>query len=543
MLRHLSLIALASVLTAIGVAAGWYAANQSSSSACEEDAAPEEAAAEDDGPKLDKRTLGNLGVEVGPAKRKTFVRYRAVQAIIEDRPRNLQPIVSPLGGIVTAVEVEAGGAVVPGARVLVLARNPIPRPKPDLTVEVLKPVSEEVHASVAALRSALGRMAIVDANLARVHKAREGRAKGSFQILRKSEIEFQNERAATALKVDAARRELARHGLSPEDIKAVESGVKPPISPRLWAHALKLNGLWPQAATAIRAALPQGMRDSPWVIAAIGELSAHGLATEALAAALRADKALSPRFAEVASLLLQGTPLSTIRVLARTGALEETTVLRAPAGAERWDVEEVLVRPGRRVEAGEVLLRLHDARTMWLRLEPIGEEIGHVVRALSAGTELMAVPLTPDAGPELHGLRLQRMAMFGDIHERGGRAYAEATNTRLCPAGEDTACSWNLRVGLRYVVQVPVQEMPGRFVFPIGALTTQGQNRVIYIQDGDSFRAQTVRVEYEDDEIAVVADDGGIFEGDPIALTRAFALGLALQADDKPKANAHGHAH
>ena len=119
----------------------------------------------------------------------------------------------------------------------------------------------------------------------------------------------------------------------------------------------------------------------------------------------------------------------------------------------------------------------------------------------------------------------------------------EAANTALCPEGEAITCSWSLRVGLRYVVRVPVQDLPGRFVFPAGAVTNQGPNRIVYVRDGDSFRAQTVTVEYEDDEVTVVKDDGGIFDEDPVVMSGAFALGLALEADKAGPDRSHGHAH
>ena len=252
---------------------------------------------------------------------------------------------------------------------------------------------------------------------------------------------------------------------------------------------------------------------------------------------------MAAHFAEVAGLLLEGMPLKTIQTLARAGALEPSTVLRAPDRVERWDVQEVLLRPGQRVEAGEVLLWLHDAQTMWLRLEPVGREIGHVVRALGAGTPLLATPLIPDSGPVLSGLRLSRMATYAETSELGGRAYADATNTRLCPAGEAIACSWQLRVGLRYVVRVPVQQLPGRFVLPAGAVTNQGTKRIVYIQSGDTFGEQAVTVEYEDHEVTVVADDGAIFEDDPIALSGAFALSLALQSESAVVDPHAGHSH
>lgn len=543
MLRYAALIAFCALLTVIGLVGGWYAARQGMSGGAPADPhaadAPDGAAAQ----ALDDRTLANMGVTIGPAKRSTFTRTRSVQAIVEDRPHNLQPVVSPLGGIVTQVHVDEGGAADAGAELVVLVRDPVARPKPDLTADVLKPISEEVHTSVAELRKAIGRRAIVDANLQRVLEARKGRDGSSFPILRKSEIEYQNERAEIELHIDAARRELARHGLTDKDIARVEAGKRPPANADLWEHALEHHGLWPKTADTIRASLPEADRGRPWSIAAIGELAAHGLATGDLARCLVDDPRMASHFAEVAGLLIEGMPLDTVKTLAAAGALEPSTVLRAPKSVERWDVQRVAVRPGSRVEAGHALVTLHDARMMWLRLDPVGAEIGHVVRALAAGTPLEAVPLVPESGPVLQDLRLSRMATFGTETEGGGRAYAEAKNSRLCPAGQSTACSWQLRVGLRYVVKVPVQRLEGRFVFPVGAVTNEGPNRIVYVKEGRSFRAQTVTVEFEDDEVTVVKDDGGIFEDDPVALSGAFALGLALQSDKVDPSMEHGHAH
>ena len=542
MVRSLGVIALGCVLTLIGLVGGWMAAQQQAAPSADPHAADAQADDAAESQELDKRTLANLGVTVGPAKRSTFVRHRAVQAVIEDRPQNLQPIVSPLGGIVIELKTEAGSSIDADAPIIVLARDPIPRPRPDLTADILKPISEEVHEAVAALRSSIGKLKIVEANLARVRNARKGRSGDALPILRKAEIEYQNEKAALELDRHAAEHELERHGLSEAAIADVAAGKAPPPNAQLWAHTLRVHGLWPKAATAVQQALPEDERHRPWVAAAIGELSANGLATQALADALREHPVLATHFAEVAGLLMQGTPLETITLIGEAGALEATTVLRAPRRVDTWDVQQVLVRPGQRIEAGDVLVKLHDARTMWLRLEPIGDELGFIVQALSRGDKLTAKPLLPDSGPVLKDLQLRRMATFTEAHERGGRAYARAPNERLCPEGVEIACSWQLRVGLRYVVQIPVDRMEKRFVFPVGAVTSRGPDRVVYIQDGETFRAQPVRVEFEDDEWTVVADDGGIFEDDPVVQSGAFALGIALQAGNE-NADTHGHSH
>jgi hypothetical protein len=92
-------------------------------------------------------------------------------------------------------------------------------------------------------------------------------------------------------------------------------------------------------------------------------------------------------------------------------------------------------------------------------------------------------------------------------------------------------------------VLVPVERLEERFVLPAGAVTDDGPRKVVFLQDGDTFLAKPVLVEYEDDEIVVVANDGAIFPGDPVALTGAFALGLALQTGSGAVDPHAGHSH
>ena len=540
MLRNLGLIFFCCMLTVVGLVGGWFA-GRSGATGANAESEPEGVAAADQ--QLDERTLANLGVRIAPAERTTFTRFRSVQAVVEDRPQNVQPVVAPLGGIVTKVEVETGGAAKGGDTLIILARDPIPRPKPELTADILTPISEEVHAGVSALRMALGELKIADGNLARVRRIAGDRPNGGVSILRKSEIEYENQRARVLVALTGARSELERHGLTAEEIASIEAGGRAPRHPHLWEHALRRQGLWLKEADAIRAALPEAQRALPWCVAAIGELSAAGLASNELVGALSTDERFRTHFAEVSSLLLTGMPLATVRLLSQVGALEEKMVLRAPPGVEQWDVQAMLVRPGQRVEAGQVLLQLHDARRMWLRVEPVGAEIGHVVRALSEGSMLLAVPLIGDSGPVLTDLHLTRLVTNAQSSERGGLAYADVVNTRLCPVDCGPACSWSLRVGLRYVLRVPIEDLPGRFVLPVGAVTSKGPERIVLIRDGAGFRPQPVRIDYEDDEVTVIRDDGGIFEDDPVVMSGAFALSLALELESGPVDPHAGHSH
>jgi hypothetical protein len=404
-------------------------------------------------------------------------------------------------------------------------------------------LSEEVHDATDRLRTALGRLAIVDRNLARIREHADGMG-GDLPVLRKSELDLENERSRLQVESEGARHELERHGLSEAEIDAVERGGHPPPYQALWKHALERQGLWPPAAEAIRRALPEAQRDLPWVVASIGELAAAGQADQDLAGALDEEPRLPARFAEAASLLLDGTPLATVRLLAHGGALEAQMVLRAPPTDAAWDVLGVTARPGRRVEAGEALITLHDPRRMWLRLEPIGAETAHVVRVFEERIPFAARPLVAGAGPRIEDLRIARLASNGDAGNEGTRAYCDVDNTAVCPPPGGAACSWRLRAGTRYLAEVPVERFEGRFVLPADALAERGPDRVVFVRDGGTFRPQVVHVEYADRDVVVVADDGSLFEGDPVATSGAFALGLALQVGSGPASEAgHGHAH
>jgi len=535
-MSHLGKIIFGLLLTAIGIGVGMVLSDPPAPDAHaegEEEAGEAPAA-------IPPQTLKSMGVVVGPVVRKDFVRHRKVQAVVVDRPLNRRPLTAALGGIVTAIHVQTGQVVEAGALLLTMARDPIPRPRADLTADLLKPISEDVHEASSRLRLAVSEIEVTKAELERIRPFVEART-----IPGKTAIDLRYQLARSEQEAANTRMELHTHGLTDEEIAVVEAGGPPPQTRYLWKRSLERAGLWTETSEALWESLPPSQRDLPWCIAAVGELSATGLATPALVDFVKRSAAASEHFAEIAGLLLEGAPLATVRLLLEQGALESEVEVRAPRGdAPDWDVEQIAVRPGQRVDGGDELVRLYDARTMWLRLQPLGLEIGLVSRALEDGTLLQARPLVEDSGPDLDDVRLVRMALQSEDGDRGGAAQALIRNVSLgCAPG--LACrSWQLRVGLRYLVYVPVQTLPDRFVLPTDAVTSQGADRVVFLENGDTFRPQVVHVEHADDEVVVIADDGSLFDGDRVALGGAFALGLALGGRGNQTADPHaGHNH
>jgi multidrug efflux pump subunit AcrA (membrane-fusion protein) len=535
--RHLTTIALAALLVVIGLAAGWYAARQG-----------HEAAGDDEATKtvdeaLSPQALENLGVRVGKAELSDFVRTIAVQAVVVDRPQNGQPVVAPFGGTVSEVAVRPGQVVRARELLICALREPIARPALALTADVLTPVSENLHEAVAALRTATSQLKIAREELERVRSLTSTGKEGGLPLLPgQTEIDRRYDVARAEQEAANARRELERHGLVAKEIDAVAAGALPPGNLRLWKRALESNGLWGETEDTILATLPEREQSLPWTVAAVGELAAAGLATKELADALARTPPLAAHFVEAASLLLQGGTVAHVRDLAARGALEPTMKLRAPQGGD-WDVAEVLVRPGQHVAAGETLVLLHDPKRMWLRLEPVGEQIGSVVSAVESGESLRAEPLLAGSGPTLADLKVDRLDTRGELERRGAVGIVICENEAVVAEGSDSR-SWRLRVGLRYLVRVPVERLEGRFVLPAGAVTELGPERVVFLRSGKTFRSVPVHVEYEDDAVVVIANDGSLFPGDPVILEGAFALGLALQAGQGGSADPHaGHNH
>ena len=538
MRQKIGVIAAACVLVIIGLAAGWYSARQGVELAAEN--ADEKDAAEG----LSQQTLKNLGVTVGAAKLSDFVRYAKVQATVVDAPLNTLPVPALLGGIVTELHVKPGQVVKAGAPLVSVARSPIPRPQLTLTADILTPVAENLHGSVAHLRTAAAQLAIVTTELERVREFTESGTTGGLPVLpRKTLIDLEYDLARANQEQLNAERELQRHGLSKEEIDAVRRGAIPPGNQRLWKRALEQNGLWGEIEEAILNTLPTQQRVRPWSIAAVGELSAAGLATKDLVAALTELPHMAEHFLEVASLMLDGNTVAKARILTNAGALEPIAVVKAITdGVADWDVASVLVLPGQRLEAGDPVVLLHNAREMWLRLEPVGEEVGYVARAFANKTRLRAESLVSGTGPKLDGLRIYRLDTLAEQEERGSVAHVICRNESVRPDAA-SARSWALRVGLRYLVHVPVAELKARFVFPAGAVTDDGPEKVVFMEDGKTFLAKPVHVEYADDQIVVIANDGSIFEGDPVVMSGAFALGLALQTGSGAVDPHAGHNH
>jgi len=542
--RVAAAVAVPLLLLGIGLLGGWFAASQGHSHETHEE--------DDDhdghgaGAALSPRTLQNIGAEIGEATLSDFVRPREVPAEVELVPAAVRPVHAPVTGVVRGVAVVTGQKVAAGDPVAEIARDPFPRPVLTLTDAVLRPLDEDYHHSLSELRSAEAAHAIAKQELERVRALLRGAGEGKQPLPSKAEIDLVYEERRTRDALALAREEMERHGLSTEEIDRAQAGADVLISADAVRRVLQRNQLWTPQADAVLAALPPRIAGLRYAMAVLGELAAADTIGDDYVAALRERPALAAAFLDTAGLLQQGASVAWLKGLADAGALAAVVTVRAPAGAPDWDVLDVDVRPGAHVELGDVLLTCADRRDVLLRMAPAGADLPALNRAIEAGETLRAEPLVRDSAPVLEGLPLLRLAP-GEGRAAHGAAYAMARNTPLAEQvdpGGAVHRTWKLREGIRYLVHVPVERLPGRFVLPPSAIVLRGSEMIVLLEDGDTFRPVPVRVEHMDSRVAVVANDGAIFEGDRIVLRGAYALSLALQAGSGPAADPHaGHDH
>tara|TARA_R110002072_G_scaffold141664_3_gene286945 strand:- start:58672 stop:60303 length:1632 start_codon:yes stop_codon:yes gene_type:complete len=508
----------------------------------------DEAGAASHGPHLPAATIKNLGIRVEKIHPSTFFRTASVAAVVVDTPATEQPVFAPIGGRIESIEVEPGTVVSPGKTVVTLVRDPLPRPTLTLTADILRPAQERLHENVLLLRKSAEDERIASTELERVEKFTGNVGGRDLPILpRQRAIDLRYQLSRAKKEHEQARLELQKHGLSEPQITAVAGGASvPEFTEETWQRALARNGLWPEAAQKLNAALPTSLRALPWATATVGELSARGLATEELTEWVKSEE-VARHFLDIGVLLQRGHTLASVKRLHRLNALEPVVRVEAPLCSENgaWDVLAVRVKRGATVSEGQELIVLRDPRRLLLRTEPVGGEVASVLAAVAGKDGIVAKPLVIGSGPMLEGLSISYIESSPE--NEGTLAFVEVENT---PSSEidrgrgRMSRTWKLREGLRYLLSVPTQKMENVYVLPSAAVTEDGPSKIVFIQDGDSFKAVPIVIAYQDHEVVVVpaSKEVALFPGDPVVLSGAFELGLAMKGGDAPDAHA-GHNH
>jgi multidrug efflux pump subunit AcrA (membrane-fusion protein) len=553
MLKKAMWVLLSLLFTVIGLGGGWFAARQTSTAGGE--AKPKDEHKEGDGhdegaghAEISSQALLNLGVTFKELEATDFSRTTGIPAVVESPSATEYPVASPVAGRVLEVRIVNGGIAAAGEIVVTVLRDALPFPELILTADIVQPASEQFHGAVTELRKARRNLDLLKTELARLEKfAESGTVEGYPIVPRKNLIDLSYEIARAEKDLLNSQLELRRHGLSDPQIAAVEDGKPGPLlNERFWTQALEQNGLWTKNAQLLHDVLPEGVHDVPRVIATIGELSATGLITPEFVEWLKANPSAAPDFLFIAALLQKGNSLRQVQYLHDIGALAAVVEIRAPRAVEDYDVEQLLVKPGEHVEAGARVALLRDPRPLLLKAEAAGGDAALLLKSLSAGDKLDAVPLVAGTGPDMTGLQI----LYGrnDPEDAGTVAVLGIRNEPLVVRAEEGGMkfrTWKLRPGQRFLLKVPIQSMKGVYVLPSDAVVEEGADRIVFVKDGDGVKPAKVVVLWQDREVVVLdSKNSEVFPGDEVAEHNAFPLRLALKAGAGEAAGGHaGHNH
>ncbi len=487
-------------------------------------------------------TLRNMGVRIAPAELSGFVQTTKIPAVIEAAPTSQQHLYAPIAGRVDELRAEYGAVANRGEVLVTLIRDPLDRATLTFTQNLLEPAGETLHETMGGYLQAVVTLENLTVERERLENVTGPEDNPVIPTGRLIQVRYE-ERQAEQRRANL-EHELERLGLNEEQIAGLEEGVFPPLDVELWRHAMKHNGFWTPRAQRIFEALPSDVQGLAWTVATIGELVAGGFATERVTKFFETDEHARIHFLEIGGLLQRGHSLADVKDLLRLDVFEDVVLVEAPKGPPDWDVEQLLVRPGEHVDEGQPLLRLKNPRPLFLRAEPVGGEVELVMEALRSGAEMSARPMVAGAAPPLEGL-----TFFRASYESAETVVAicSVTNQLLTErkdGGERAYRTWQLGEGQRYLLELPQAVLENVYVFPAGAVTDDGPDQVIFLQSGDTFSPIPVEVLYRDHEVVVIPGDSRIFPGNPIVVSGAFALGLALHAGGAGSDTAgHGHAH
>lgn len=565
-MKNLAYVLICAVLAAFSLGAGWFAAKQSAPAAGGHDHGHEAGGHShgghdhaghdhaghdhDEKPALSPQALKNMGVEVKEVAESSYTLTMPVAATVNSSHHSEYPLVAPIGGTVREILLHTGSVAESGTIAFRIVRDPLPRPTLTLTEELIKPAAEQFHTSMADLKRAARGVDVLRTELKRVQNFTQGQSGGDLPILpRKTEIDLRYELARAEQELESSREKLRLHGLEAEDIAKLETGPESlTVRSDIWQRAMKLNGLWPAIAADIYAALPENLRDTPWSVAAIGELSGAGLATPALAEWLRKEPSAAAQFIAIAGLLQNGSSLEQVQRLHGSNALAAVVDVVVPKtnGIVDWDVADVVVRLNGRVEAGATLAMLHDSREVLLEVTPVGGEISPLLKAYAEKATLTAEPLVEGSGPALKDLKILYVASNDHAESKSVQAMLVVHNTPLGVTAEHDFKfrTWNLRPGTRYQLRIPTLQIANAFVLPADSLTDDGPDKIVFVKNGDTFEPRKVVVRHQDTKTVVLdTKHSDLFPGDEVVIHGAFALGLALKAGSGEADPHAGHMH
>jgi membrane fusion protein, heavy metal efflux system len=278
------------------------------------------------------------------------------------------------------------------------------------------------------------------------------------------------------------------------------------------------------------------------------------------------QKAEAALRAQRQALMLHGLSQAQVDAIVSTRTLLQSLTIRAPSGttvsvpssadptkpvasAHALQVQQLKAVQGKHVAAGDTLCTLMDNSVLYIDGMAFEQDIAAVNRAAAAGRTVSAVLGSKSSGDEemVRGLHI---LYLDDKVERDSRAFhffVTLPNHLLrqneTPDGHRFVY-WQFKPGQRTQVRIPVEQWTDRIVLPVEAVAQEGAESYVFEQNDGHFDRRSVRVEYRDEQSAVIANDGALTPGKTVIVSGAYLVHTAMKnkAGGGPDPHA-GHNH
>lgn len=423
---------------------------------------------------LSDQARANLGLKVQTVSVGTFNEYIEVPAAVTDWPGKTHiAITSPLTGVIKAIYVSRGELIRSGTPLFVLR----------LTHQDLVVTQERFLTS-------LGEVDVEEREIKRLTAIAKSGA-----IAPKTLINREYERDKLMAGIEAAKQSMLLHGLTADQILAIERTRKLLAEITIYAPAMHAD----------RSIHHDSLQQH--------ETSVTG-----------ADNA---RFAS----MLQPQP--------------------PPPHPEHIDAEflvtELNATRGESVEAGNRLAQLSDYSQILIEGYAYQRDGDALKRAANANAPIQAV--MESAGGKNSVIEGLKIIYIGNEVNRLSRAlpfYVSLTNQieRSELIGRQQYVSWRYKPGQRLQLRVPIAGFDNAIVVPKDAVAEEGPERFVFVENNEHFDRVAVHVLASDSINVAIANDGQVWPGQSIAVSGAHQLQMALKNKSGGAIDPHaGHNH
>lgn len=258
--------------------------------------------------------------------------------------------------------------------------------------------------------------------------------------------------------------------------------------------------------------------------------------------------------AEHQALLLHDLSEPQIQQIFKSRELLNALTVFAPGAAQdkanaamTYHLQELPVRLGQQVDAGQSLAILANHAELYLEGRAFENDVPNLRKALAAGWKATARPNGNSAAAELvKDLELLYLADHIDAETRAFTFYLALPNSIVSEreTNGSTFVQWKYRPGQRMELLIPIEVWEEKLVLPLDAVITEGAENYVFVPNGKTFVRTPVHVEYRDLQNVIIENDGSLFPGTIIAGRGAYQMQLAIKNKAGGAIDPHaGHNH